>query len=163
MGKSIIQKFLTISLIASLPLSATEEFPFFGITSGYHTINDTNTYQASHLTVFGLRLGKQTLKWRTTFEVTFEQAYTSAGISVDYFVLDEMLGTPKLRPYIGLNGDYLHKDSTKDGYSYGVDLGLVIYASDRIDIDIGYRYTFVENIPGIKTIQSGILGIHFFY
>jgi len=155
-----------ITSILSMNASAEEQFPFIGASVSYHEVkldafdNTTHTTGAFHV-------GRQTLHWRTTFSFEYGNDYGSAGLSVDYILMDEMFGTPKLRPYLGTNINYLHYENdhlnTQNGYCYGIQTGFIIYAGDTVDIDIGYRYDLVGEIDGIDHIQGATLSIHYFY
>ena len=169
MGKSIGAKtipLLSAAVISVTPALAEEQFPFIGISYGYHTVSPEITQSTSHGAV-ALRVGKQTMRWRTTFIGEFGSDYTTAGVDVDYILLDELFGTPKLRPYLGANIRYMHYENDlldeSDGYSFGAQTGFIIYASDTIDVDLGYHYNIVEGIDGADTSRGATISFHYFY
>jgi len=159
-------KKLLLLLLLSLPLAAEEQFAFIGTSISYHDAKLSSFDNTTH-TTGAFRVGKQTLKWRTTFSFEYGNDYGSAGLNVDYILLDEMFGTPKLRPYLGANINYLHYSNNNiadsNGYSYGGQAGFIIYANDTVDIDIGYHYNLVGKIEGLDTVQGATLSIHYFY
>jgi hypothetical protein len=152
-----------------LPLTyihAEEQFPFIGASLSYHKVSPDYFEETTH-TTGAFHIGKQTMHWRTTFVFEYGSDYGSVGVNVDYILLDEMFGTPKLRPYLGANLNYLHYENNdiddSNGYSYGAQTGFIIYANDRVDIDIGYHYDIVRDIEGVDHIQGATLSIHYFY
>jgi len=167
--KSICIKPMLIMLLLILPLAslhAEEEFAFIGANISYHEVSPNRLNDTTH-TTGAFHVGKQTMHWRTTFSLEYGNDYGTAGLNVDYILLDEMFGTPKLRPYLGVNINYLHyehKDiDDSNGYSYGGQAGFILYANDRMDIDIGYHYDLVGNIVDVDHIQGATLSIHYFY
>ncbi len=144
-------------------------------------------------TIAGIRYGQQTLKWRTMFTYEFEQnGYKSFTVEIDKILRDEIYGITKIRPYLGVSLgmiDYVndnlyyednatkntnndvenpdHKDDGGDvdtsGYFYGLNLGLIIYVTDSIDMDIGYHYYDVQDFEGLNKIQGLTFSLHYFY
>jgi len=171
MGKSLIKKILFLVTVGLTSLVASEEFGFVGIGIGYQQI-DPGIFETNH-TTFGIRAGRQSLNWRAVFGLNYEKDLHTVFVEADYIFLDEMFGTPKLRPYLGLNFNYIDYDNFYDysrdinideqGYSMGINIGLIIYAGDRVDIDIGYHYNSVLGIEPVDYLQALTLGIHYFY
>jgi opacity protein-like surface antigen len=152
-----------------LPLAyihAEEQFPFIGASIRYHEASPNTLENTTH-TTGAFHVGKQTMHWRTTFSLEYGNDYGTVGLHVDYILLDEMFGTPKLRPYLGANINYLHYEhdniDDSNGYSYGGQAGFIIYATDTMDIDIGYHYNLVQQIEGLDHIQGATFSIHYFY
>ncbi|RUM72980.1 MAG: hypothetical protein DSZ10_04090 [Sulfurovum sp.] len=49
------------------------------------------------------------------------------------------------------------------GYFYGLNLGLIVYVTDNIDMDIGYHYYDVQDFEGLNYIQGLTFSLHYFY
>ncbi|MCF6207347.1 MAG: hypothetical protein L3J47_10720 [Sulfurovum sp.] len=149
-----------------LYLGAEEQFPFIGASISHHEASLTGIDDTTHTTA-AFHVGKQSLHWRTTFLFEYGNNYGSAGLNVDYIPLDDLFGTPKLRPYLGVNVNYLHYQNENiddsNGYSYGGQAGFIIYATDTVDIDIGYHYNLVQKIKDLDHIQGITLSLHYFY
>jgi len=171
MGKSLVKTLLLGTTLITTSFSASENFGFIGVGLGYQQV-DPGIFEQDY-TTFGIRVGQQNQEWRTTFGFEYETDFSTVFLEADYIFLDEMFGTPKLRPYLGMNINYIDYnnffDYTKnitideDGYSIGVNLGLIIYAGDRVDVDIGYHYNSVQGMDPVDVLQGVTLSIHYFY
>ncbi len=166
MGEVMIRKLILGIFFMNILTYADEHFPFIGLSLGYQTLTPTNFESTNH-TAIGLQIGSQSLNWRTTFGIAYEKSYKSADMEVDYIPFDTLFGTPKIRPYLGLNINYFHYSNSQlqegNGYSFGGNAGVIIYADDRVDIDIGYRYNKTRQINGLDTLRGPILSVHYFY
>ena len=155
--------------MAVIPLTAEEIFSFVGVNTAYKNIRLTEAYQKADTSemTFGFTLGMQALRWRTNVSIEHGSDYTSFGFNADYILLDSMFSTPKVRPYIGINTGYMTYDDNRledtDGLYFGGNAGLIFYANDMVDIDIGYRYDKISQLEGFDTMQSVILSVHYFY
>jgi hypothetical protein len=176
--KSILgyrQTLITASLLLLTPSttlfgSEDEEFPFIGLSLSHDTFtfNDlNNTLANDEQTSLGLHLGKQTQEWRTVFTLAGNNEYQTVSMEVDKILIDQLFGRPELRPYLGATIGYLHyKDISLEGdngYYYGINFGLMIYASDVIDVDLSYHYYQVSDLDPLNTSGGLGLGIHYFY
>jgi hypothetical protein len=171
MGKSLIKKILLLISLSLTSLIASEEFGFIGAGIGYQQV-DPGIFETNHTTL-GIRVGRQSLDWRTIFGFDYETDFSTIFVEADYIFLDEMFGTPKLRPYLGLNINYIDYNNffdytqnitiDEDGYSIGINIGLILYAGDRVDVDIGYHYNSVQSIEPVDYLQTVTLSIHYFY
>ena len=165
MYKKRLAAVLPLLLMAGT-LHAEEQFPFIGASVSYQQTELENGDNSNH-TTGAFHVGKQTLRWRTTFGLEYGQDLGMVTLNVDYIPFDTMFGTPKIRPYLGANINYIHykNDAVDDsnGYSYGAQTGFILYATDRIDIDIGYHYNVVQKIEGLDTLQGATLSLHYFY
>ncbi len=163
MSKIILILIFTLSSLFS---QEAEKFPFIGLGISSQTI-DINTQNNKENTI-SLRYGKQTLDWRTYFTYEFKNTdYQSLSVEIDKILLDELFGTPKLRPYLGLSGGILkYKDDSledTDGFYYGGNSGFIIYLTDTIDLDLSYHYNIVQEIKTIDSIQGATFSLHYFY
>jgi len=146
-----------------------EQFPFIGVSLATHSIDFKSIPDISSQdeTVLGLRYGKQTLNWRTVFTLSGNSDLQTFAVEIDKILLDELFGTPKVRPYLGATIGYLHYDTTtssdSDGYYYGGDFGFLIYATANIDIDLSYHYYKVSDIDPLDTMQGANLSLHYFF
>ena len=162
-SKIIFIFIFTLSLLLS---QEVEKFPFVGLAVSTKTL-DINTQNNKENTI-SLQYGKQTLDWRTVFAYEFKNSdYQSLSVEVDKILLDELFGTPKLRPYLGLSGGVLkYKDDSledSDGYYYGGNTGFIIYLTDTIDLDLNYHYNVVQEIKTLDSIQGASFSLHYFY
>jgi len=83
-------------LFSSLFSNQTEEFGFLGLNISGKTIDlNSNNEQTTSI---GLRYGKQTLDWRMMFTYDYSKEYQSFSVEIDKILLDELFGTPKVRP-----------------------------------------------------------------
>lgn len=164
-----MKKHLYILPFLVMPLMGEEVFSFIGVNTSYKDIQPVSEYHLdrSSPVTFGLTLGIQSLRWRTDANLEHTNDYTSFNFNADYIVLDSMFGTPKIRPYVGLNAGYLSYNDVKltdtDGILFGANAGLILYANDVVDIDIGYRYDKVSGFDGLDTMQGVSLSVHYFY
>ena len=169
MGKSIMKKYILLLCMAVIPLTAEEIFSFVGVNTAYKDFRLSETYQKADTSemTFGFTLGMQALRWRTDVSLEHGSNYTSFGFNADYILLDSMFGTPKVRPYLGINTGYMTYDDSRlkdtDGLFFGGNAGLILYANDMVDIDIGYRYDKISQLDGFDTMQSVTLSVHYFY
>ncbi len=162
-SKIIFIFIFTLSLLFS---QEVEKFPFAGLAVSAQTI-DINTQNKKETTI-SLHYGEQTLDWRTVFAYEFKNSdYQSLSVEIDKILLDELFGTPKVRPYLGLSlGVLKYKDDSledTDGYYYGGNAGFIIYATDNIDIDLNYHYQVVQEIGTLDSINGATLSLHYFY
>ncbi len=146
-----------------------EQFPFIGVTLATHSIDFESMGQTSsqNETVVGFRYGKQTLDWRTVFTLSGNNTFQTFAMEIDKILLDELFGTPKIRPYIGATVGYLHYDTISsldsDGFYYGGDFGFLIYATANIDVDLSYHYYKVSDIDPVDTMQCANHSLHSFF
>ena len=149
-----------------------KNFPFVGIFASTETIN-LNNEDPTHKSGIGIRYGQQSQDWRTTFTLDHHnQSYNSFSVEIDKILLDEMFGTPKLRPYLGGTAGYLKYDEDalegipfeeSNGFYYGGNFGFIIYATDDIDVDLGYHYYKVQNLDFLDDLHGLTLAVHYFF
>ena len=144
----------------------SESFAFLGMGLSTQSIDLKDNNQRE--TTLFLRYGKQTLDWRTMFSYEFQGSnYQQFSVEIDKILLDEMFGTPKVRPYLGLSAGVLkYKDDTLDdtsGFYYGGNTGFIFYLTDTIDLDLNYHYNVVQEIETLDSINGVSLSLHYFY
>lgn len=188
--------FILFTFLFSTLFAEQESFPFIGVTVSTQTVelnpiatiapNTPNNPDSESETTFGLQYGVQTQDFRTTFTIEGNSNYQSMDVEVDYILMNEMFGTPKIRPYVGGTLGYIMYDdalitqynanriaddfandrntsiSTSDGY-YGLDFGFLFYITDNIDLDVGYHYYFVDRLEPLDTMSGASFSLHYFY
>ena len=161
---------LILGLSVTLFAGEAEEFPFIGLNLSYNTItfNDLNqSIPSDDKTSFGLHLGKQTQEWRTVFAVSGNSDYQSVALEVDKILIDQLFGRPEIRPYLGATVGYLHYEDISlegdNGYYFGGNFGFLLYATDKVDVDLSYHYYQVSGLEPLDVMRGFGLSIHYFY
>jgi hypothetical protein len=157
---------LFLFIFTSLFSEDVEEFPFLGISVSTQTM-DISTSNPKE-TSFAIRYGKQTIDWRTMFSYVFAgNGYRSFSMEIDKILLDELIHMPELRPYLGLAVGSIAYDingaADDSGYFYGINAGLIIYATDTMDADLSYHYYKVKSFDDLDKIKGASLSLHYFY
>jgi len=192
-------KIFVLFLFLFNTLSAEQEsFPFIGVTVSTQSVDLKPIIQgadgkpladrpvSSSETTYGIQYGVQTQDYRTTFSAEGNSNFQMIDVEVDYILMDQMFGTPKLRPYVGATLGYVNYDSavikaynedrilddkandrntsisTSDGY-YGLDAGFLIYVTDDIDLDVSYHYYFMDRLRPLDTMSGATFSLHYFY
>lgn len=166
MSKIILILIFTLSLLFSQEEETLTKYPFVGIGVSAQTV-DTPLNNNQENTI-SLRYGKQSLDWRTMLTYEFKNSdYQSLSVELDKVLLDELFGTAKLRPYLGLSGGILkYKDvalEDSDGFYYGGNGGFIIYLTDTVDVDLSYHYNIVQEIKDLDSIQGATFSLHYFF
>jgi len=174
MPKTLFVSLLFLTLLFG---QSSKDFPFMGLSVSTQTI-DINAIDSAQETGFGLRYGQQSLDWRTTFSLDYTQdAYSSISVEIDKILLDNMFGTPRLRPYLGGVVGYMRFDDNQldipvdeselfeetNGFYYGGNFGFIIYTADNIDVDLSYHYYKIENIEFLDDLHGATLAVHYFF
>ncbi len=154
-----------IVLFGLLFAKDTQEYPFIGINGATQSINVFDEDRRE--TGIGIRYGKQSIDWRTIFSYEYSKGYQSLSIEVDYILLDALFNTAKARPYLGLSAGALKLEDAylveSNGYYIGANLGLIVYASDRVDMDISYHYHTIQDIEEADYMHGATLALHYFF
>ncbi|PHS38745.1 MAG: hypothetical protein COB07_07945 [Sulfurovum sp.] len=163
MSKIILILIFTLSSLFS---QEDTKFPFVGIGTSAQTMN--LDLQNNNENTFLLRYGQQTLDWRASIAYEFKNSdYQSLSVEIDKILLDDLFGTAKLRPYLGLSVGILKYKKTllddTDGFYYGGNGGFIIYLTDTIDLDLSYHYNVVQDIKTLDSMQGATLSLHYFY
>lgn len=135
---------------------------------------------------FGVQYGVQTQDFRTTVSVEGNNDFQSIDVEVDYIFMDSMFGTAKVRPYVGATLGYVRYNqkliaqyndnrvlddelndrnttiSNTNGF-YGLDLGLLFYITDQIDLDVSYHYYYMDRLEPLDSMSGGTFAFHYFY
>jgi hypothetical protein len=169
--------FVSLLFLTSLFGQSSKDFAFMGLSVSTQTI-DIISEDSTQETGFGLRYGQQSLDWRTVFSLDYtDNAYFGASLEIDKILLDNMFGTPKLRPYLGGVIGYISYDDDNlnipvedselfeetNGFYYGANFGFIIYAADNMDVDISYHYYKVENLDFLDDLHGTTLAVHYFF
>ena len=169
--------FVSLLFLTSLFGQSPQNFSFMGLSVSTQTI-DIDPGDSNQETGFGIRYGQQSLDWRTTFSLDYTQnAYSSVSVEIDKILLDNMFGTPKLRPYLGGVVGYMSFDDSElpilleeseifeetNGFYYGGNFGFIVYATDSIDVDISYHYYVVQNLDFLDDLHGATLALHYFF
>ncbi|RUM68972.1 MAG: hypothetical protein DSZ08_07385, partial [Sulfurovum sp.] len=161
MSKIFMLFILTFTLLIS---EEVEEFPFLGVTISSQSVNLETTDVPSTASI-GIRYGKQTVDWRTMFTYEYGDGSNIFSVEVDKILMDSLFNMSRFRPYIGLALGYISYDmpnndqnltevsgiiinednnttieTDSSGYFYGLNAGLIIYATDNLDADLSYHY-----------------------
>lgn len=153
--------------------------------------NIPNNPSSQKENTIGVQYGVQTQTVRTTFTAEGNSDFQSMDAEVDYIFMDSMFGTAKIRPYIGGTLGYIRYDETvikkyndnkikyeiannpnvgennatvsnRNGY-YGLDLGMLFYLTDSIDLDVSYHYYFMDRLVPLDTMNGATFSLHYFY
>jgi len=190
--------FMVFIFLFSTLFAEQESFPFLGVSISSHTVdlmpiayeepNKPENPESTNETTFGIQYGVQTQDFRTTFTAQGNSNFQSIDVEVDYIFLDNMFGTPKVRPYIGGTLGYIRYDENvtktyndnairkyaashdgntttfknRDGY-YGLNTGLLFYVTDNLDADISFHYYFMDRIEPLDTMRGVTFALHYFY
>lgn len=160
-----MSKFILLFIFLFSSLSQAEEFPFIGFSASTHNIDRLS--ENSKETSVALRLGRQTLDWRTTFVYDYSKGYQALSMEIDKILLDELFGTPKIRPFLGLSTGLLQLDDDnlddRNGFYYGANFGFIFYTTDRIDINLAYHYKLIQDIEKADNIHGATVSLHYFF
>lgn len=167
----IIRSIILFSIVSTALYSQqnTEQFPFIGITAETHSIDfeSIESTPGERESSFGIRYGRQTLDWRTVFTLSGNNNLQTFSLEIDKILLDALFGMPEIRPYLGATLGYLHYENgyttDSNGYYYGGNFGFLIYATDRVDVDLSYHYYNVSGLDPVDTMQGASLSLHYFF
>ncbi len=128
-------------------------------------------FEGSDVT-YGIRFGAQNDKYRSMLlfdyydNVDEDQNLQLGLVSVDYYVLSQDAAAVTIKPFIGINLGYLRYQSSfvdENSFAYGGQAGLVASVSDKIDIDLAYRYTLSSNAPTMDHFGAAMVGLNYIY
>lgn len=157
--------FLFILISSGLFAKSPKQFPFFGIQTTDQRITLNGTIHRD--TSIGIRYGKQTLDWRTMFTYDYSKKAQMLTMEIDKILSNTLFGSSKVRPYVGfsIGATKIEDASLNDnsGYSYGGSAGLIIYASDTVDVDVSYYYNEIQEIQNAKTMRGVKFSLHYFF
>jgi len=187
------KNFILFIFLYTTLFAEQESFPFIGVTVSTQTVdlqpiateapNKYNNPTSAKENTYGIQYGVQTKDYRTTFTYEGNSNFQTIDVEVDYILVDELFGTPKIRPYVGATLGYImyNKDlitqyndnrlqsdenltaaSKSDGY-YGLDAGFLFYITDDIDLDIAYHYYFMNRLKPLDVMSGATFSLHYFY
>ena len=152
---------------ANLNENNIEEFSFFGLFHSSQNATSANTADDSQSSI-GVRYGQQTLDWRTMLSYSKNgEDLKLISAEIDKILMDNLLDFTRLRPYVGLSIgsiSYTNTKNSKDsGYFYGINAGVIIYATDNIDADISYYYLKSQGMESLDSIDGANMSMHYFF
>jgi hypothetical protein len=121
---------------------------------------------------FGLRFGAQNDNYRTMllyeyYDNTDEDQNLEMGmVTIDYFVISEDMASLTIKPFVGVNAGYMQYESTlveDTDFVYGGQAGLVASISEKIDIDISYRYSLSWESDTMDHFGVALIGLNYLY
>jgi opacity protein-like surface antigen len=168
--------------------------PFIGVELGYATMKadalnyfDPSVYpdyESSDIE-YGVRIGARKDDWRTTVVVNYldttndnyDQNYLKGSIEIDYMFTVTEGGDSALKPFLGLNAGYISYETgdtpnkiDPSGFTYGGQIGVVYSVTEKVDLDLKYRYTAGANVEDdssdrnrVQGIGSIVFGINYLY
>lgn len=128
-------------------------------------------YEGSGM-AFGLRLGAQNDNYRTTLVYNYydnvdeDQNLQMGLVTIDYYVLSSEAASVTIKPFIGLNVGYMGYESTfvdDSDFLYGGQAGVVVNVSEKIDIDLSYRYSLAYESIAMDHFGVLMLGVNYLY
>ncbi len=141
----------------------------------YMDINDPFSYNQFYDgsdVAYGIRLGAENDSYRTTlifnyYDNTDEDQNLEMGLlTIDYFLMNSEAGSVTLKPFIGLNVGYASYESTlveESDFVYGGQAGIVVGVSEKIDIDLSYRYSLTYEALNLDHFGVIMLGLNYLY
>ena len=184
MRKIIATVFLGLMLSSSLfAENYSTGKKFIGVEVGaaelqggvYMDLNDPFSYdqfyRGSDVT-FGLRVGAQNDNYRTMllfdyYDNTDEDQNLELGlISIDYYIISSEAGSVTIKPFIGINVGYASYESTlveESDFVYGGQAGVVVNVSEKIDVDLSYRYSLTYESFNLDHFGVIMLGLNYLY
>ena len=151
---------------------------FLGIEVGAATI-EADTYgilgEHNHKgknIAYGLRFGAQNKEWRTMLIGNYlnssknDQKYFKGQATFDYLLRQESA----LNPFIGLNIGYINYRTSPDNngndsfnsFLYGGEAGIIVGATDNIELDFGYRYSFCSS-SHMNHTENIVFGMNYMF
>jgi opacity protein-like surface antigen len=115
---------------------------------------------------YGIRLGAQNDEWRTLLILDYydnsddDQEYFKGLVSFDYLLTES-----EFKPFIGINLGYLDYTSTGNddsGFLYGGQLGVLYRAAENVQVDVTYRYSFVE-ADHVNHVEDIVFGVNYIF
>ena len=128
-------------------------------------------YKGSDIT-YGLRFGAQNEEWRTMLLFDYydntdeDQSMEMGMVTVDYFVVSSEAASITVKPYVGLNVGYMNYESSfidESGIMYGGQGGVVANVSEKVDLDISYRYSLGYDTADLDHLGVFMLGLNYLY
>jgi opacity protein-like surface antigen len=155
MTKTLVLATLLVAGAYAKDLSKSKTF--IGVDIGYSQVkgyvdNDGDIqYKDDSDIQYGLRIGAQNEKWRTTFIFGYydngdtQQNLEEYLLTIDYFL---QYPTSTLKPYIGANIGYANYESEfiddEGGMIYGGQVGFIMDLTEHVNIDLSYRYSATD-------------------
>jgi len=116
---------------------------------------------------YGLRLGAQNKQWRTLIVLNYydanddDQEYIKGMATFDYLLIQDS----PLKPYLGVNVgyiDYTSQERDDSGFLYGGQVGVLYRVAENIQVDVTYRYSFVES-DYVNHVEGIVVGLNYIF
>ena len=148
----------------------SESQKFIGVEVSITEVQGEQPGDSSDDVTYGLRVGAQNEKWRTMFTLNYfdsgEHNVEKLFLSIDYFFLKtNVMDNYALQPYLGLNVGYMNFESTgvdESGFLYGMQGGVLLDVTEKIGLDLGYRYS-LSNSDALDHTGDVVFGINYQY
>jgi len=140
-----------------------------GIEIGAGTIEADTLFEYDYTgndVEYGIRLGAQNDEWRTLLVLDYydssddDQKYIKGLVSFDYLLTESTF-----KPYIGVNLgylDYTSESNDDSGFLYGGQVGFLYRVADNVQIDVTYRYSFVE-ADHVNHVEDVVFGVNYIF
>ncbi|HHD79942.1 MAG TPA: hypothetical protein ENK98_09995 [Epsilonproteobacteria bacterium] len=143
---------------------------FIGVEVSITEVQGEQPGDTSRGQSYGLRVGAQNEKWRTMFTLNYfdsgEHNVEKLFLSVDYFFMKtDVYDSYALQPYLGLNLGYMNFESigiNANGFVYGMQGGMVLDMTEKIGLDLGYRYS-LSSANELDHTGDVVFGINYQY
>jgi len=119
---------------------------------------------------FGIRLGAENEQWRTMFIFNYfdneDRNVEKLFLSIDYYFLQQdIMDNYFIQPYIGGNVGYMNYENIgvdEDGMTYGGQGGVILKLIEKLDLDLGYRYT-LSSANALDHTGEIVFGLNYKY
>jgi hypothetical protein len=153
---------LSTLLLTSLSFSE-QSYSFLGAQTSYLNYDSTSSPS------LGLKYGIQKGMWRSSINLDYASTgsnkLSSIILQVDKGILKGSTKDSPFKPHVGFSfGVLQHKNSVTDkGYGIGLNTGVTYLLSDKIDLDLSYRFLSTSKMNDIGSLNSLSLSLHYFY
>ncbi len=143
---------------------------FLGIEIASTEVQGEQPSNTSDEVSYGLHFGAQNEQWRTMIGFNYynsdDHNVEKLLLSVDYFFLKyDKIQNYILQPYIGVNTGYMNFEQgivDESGFLYGGQVGVVLNIMEKVDFDLGYRYS-LSNADALDHTGDVLLGINYHF
>jgi opacity protein-like surface antigen len=128
-----------------------------------------NDHKSEYNIEYGLRLGAQNGKWRTSLIVNYfdstddDQKYYKGLATFDYLLTENS----SFKPFIGVNAGYMNYTTSNpngndedNSFLYGGQVGVIFNISDEVQLDLSYRYS-LSSSEYVNSTGSFLFGLNY--